>query len=372
MNIMYLYGSKGFGGMVRNLSLLINRLDKESFNITVISLANEGDVSSEVELNKNDTTKFYKIRENKKLDFNSIKEIAKLIDMHHIDILSCHGPKADFYGFLLRYFYKCNMKLVTICHGWGALGFKMTLYNILDKLIMRYFDKIVLVSAPLRREIKGFPIPYKKTMVIYNGIDLNKLENSRTGDLLRDTFSLNKEDFVIGFIGRLSMEKDPETSLRAVAEASKVKKNIKFLIVGDGPLKAKLIKMAQDLDIDNKVIFAGYQKDTYSIYGILNLYISTSIKEALSNSILEAQAAAVPCIVTNISGNREIVLDGVNGYLVPPKDYKTFSQRIIALAEDADLVRRFGEKSREIVKNKFSISERIRKFENMYHELSAS
>jgi len=371
INIMYLYSSKGFGGMVRNLSLITSSLDADSFNAVAVCLTNKGDESSGIRLEKKNSTSFYRIDETGKMDFRALSEIKELIIRHKIDILSCHGYKADLCGLLLSKFYKCNVKLIAMVHGWVTPGIKHQIYYFLDKLVLRYFDKIILVAEGLFDELKGFMISPNKIVIIRNAIDKNDFEIKEDLNEWRNGLNLNKEDLLVGFIGRLSKEKSIETILFAIKEALVFLKNIKFLIVGDGPQRSRLISIAKKLGINDQVIFAGYQKEVRGIYGILNLYVSASLKEGLPNSILEAQAAGVPCIVTDIFGNRDIVKDGVNGYLIKPGDHKTLSQKIVAVLKDKDLAGRFAIEGKRIVEHNFSLKERIRKLEDLYRGIAS-
>ncbi|MCX5679738.1 MAG: glycosyltransferase [Candidatus Omnitrophica bacterium] len=372
INIMYLYSSKGFGGIVQNLSLLANNLDIESFNVIVVSLTNKSDEGSDIHLKEKSRAIFHRIDETGKLDLRSLFEIKELITRYRIDILSCHGYKADLCGLLLSKFYRCNVRLVAMAHGWVTPGLKFRIYYLLDKLILRYFDRIILVADGLLDELKGFAISPDKTVVIHNAIDTDVLEKKGDRNALRKVLNLGREDLVIGFIGRLSKEKSIDTVLFAVKKTLVSLKDVKFLIVGEGSQKDSLLNIAEKLGINDRIIFAGYQKEVEGIYGVLDLYVSASLKEGLPNSILEAQAMGVPCIVTDISGNNDIIKNGVNGYLIKPGDHETLSRKIVALLEDKDLAGRFTVEGKRIVKQKFSLTERIGKLEDLYRELMAS
>lgn len=366
INIMYLYSSKGFGGMVQNISLIINHLNQDIFNIIVVALTNKDDKNAEIQLREDRNVVFHRIDENRKLDLTAIHKIRDFLSQYKTDILSCHGYKADFYGFILRKFYRCNVRLITMAHGWVTPGFKFQLYYFLDKLVMRYFDKIILVAEGLREELRVFLIPKRKLIVIHNAIDLQSFNKDKDSQVLRKEFNLNKEDFVVGFVGRLSKEKNIETSLFAIRKVINSPKNIKFLIVGEGSQKERLRRISEKLNIDNQVIFAGYQNDVKKIYSILDLYVSSCIKEGLPNSILEAQSIGIPCIATDIGGNNDIIKDGLNGFLIKPKDYETLSKRIITLLEDRSLANNFVIEGQKIISDNFSIQKRIEKLENLY------
>ena len=369
INLIYLYSSKGFGGIVRNLSLLVNNLNKDIFNVTVILLTNEGDKDSDINIRKNTEIKFIKISENNKWDFGVIKKIKKILLDNQTDILSCHGYKADFYGFLLYTIYKCTVKTVTMKHGWVTPGIKIQLYYAIDKFVAKWFDKIILVSEGQIDEIKRFGVPSRKIAVINNAIISDDSQQTKDRDFVRKELGCDKSDYVIGFVGRLSREKDVKTILSAIAKVLEINKKVKLLVVGEGPEERRLKGRAKDLNINNNVTFLGYQRDVDKIYTAMDLYVSSSLKEGLPNSILEAQSKGIPCIVTNISGNTDIVIDGVNGFLVRPKDPNDLSTKILLLMKDEILAENFTDEGKKIIKNKFSLEKRIKGIENIYKEL---
>jgi len=371
INIMYLYSSKGFGGIVRNLSILVNNLNHKTFNIFVVSLANKGDKDSDIKLNTDNKVTVHRINEGQKLDFKAMRELKYLLSKYNIDILSCHGYKADLYGFILRKLYKCNVKLVTMAHGWVTPGVKIQLYYSLDKLIIRCFDNIIAVSGGLYREMLRCRIPSHKIAVINNGINAEIFRRIEGKNSFREQLNLSTEDFLIGFVGRLSREKNIETIMLSLRSVLSSFKNAKFLITGDGPERKRLEKLSIGLKIADNVKFTGFQKNTREIYNILDLYVSASLKEGLPNSILEAQAAGIPCIAADVAGNNDIIKDGVNGFLFEPKDHNELSQKITALLKDKDLAGKFASEGQKIIKAKFSLQERIAKLEGLYQAIAA-
>jgi len=372
INLMYLYSAKGFGGIVRNLSLIVNNLNKDIFDITVVSLANKGDKNSVINIAQNCNAKFLTIVDAKKLHLTTLAKIKECIMSYKIDILSCHGYKADIYGFCLARFFKYHGKLVTMKHGWVTPGIKFQAYHTLDKFLTKWFDITILVSEGQRKEIASFDISPHKTIVINNAIDSTDCTERIDRDSIRQRFNINKKDYVVGMVGRLSGEKDIKTALYAIAKLLRMNNNAKLIIVGEGPSNKNLMKTAKSLGIENNVTFLGYQRNVSEIYSIMDLYISCSLKEGLPNSVLEAQQQGVPCIVTDISGNNDIVKDGINGFLIKPKTPEILFKKILILMEDQKLAKSFVIEGQKTIKNKFSLEKRIKKLENLYYQLAGT
>jgi glycosyltransferase involved in cell wall biosynthesis len=404
INIMFLYSAKGFGGMVRNLSLLVNNLDKERFDVTVVSLANQGDADSDVNIDVGGGITFVRIDEKKRLDIDSLRRIDGLIRDKNIDILSCHGYKADVYGVVLRLKRLLRRdsrkthpprndsagvlrdmqrdsplrgqslgrnlpRMVAMVHGWTMSGMKVELYHILDKLVLRAFDKVILVADGLRTGLKGWMVPERKIEVVYNAIPPINVGEFESRDDIRQSLGMGKDDIVVGFVGRLSREKDLGTTLLAIKELVTRGNNIKLIVVGDGPEKERLVDIINRNGLNKNMVFAGFQKEAGRYFRAFDIYLSTSVKEGLPNSVLEAQARGVPCVVTDIRGNNDIVKDSVNGILVKSGNYKDIAEKLSLLISDGALRQKFSGTGKEMIKNNFSMANRMEKLERIYIDL---
>jgi len=369
INILFLYSSKGFGGMVQNLSLLIQNLDPRRFNIHVVVLGNAGDEDSNLKIPDRAAAHFWRIDEEGAWDRNALKTISDIIIKNNIDILSCHGYKADFYGFIVVRFFGCAVKRVTMTHGWVTPGWKMELYYLLDKLVMRDFDKVILVEATMAPQL-GPCFPKRKLAVIENGVDTDyfKLAPSEGGG--HPSIDRHSKTKVLGFVGRLSPEKGVETILLAMGEVVRTHPNVHLHIVGTGPEETHLRHVADELKLDGNVSFLGYRSDTRKEYGVMDIYISASTREGLPNSVLEAQASGIPCIVSDIPGNRRVVTGGVNGLVFQMDDPKDLAAKIRWMLTHSEKAYEYGQTGQERVVAEFSLKKRIQKLEDLYRSLA--
>ena len=384
VNILFLFSAKGFGGIAKNISLIVNNLDPESFSATVVLLSNPDDreVAQEFEKCSDDSRgkfEFLRMGEGKKFDLTILKEIERILKEKNIQVLSCHGYKADVLGFVLRYFMRVKLPLVSIAHGWSTRSLKIAFYTVLDRICLRFFNRLILVSEGQRKWLRGFGISPKKISVIHNGVESSLYSKALSHDiegiqgastLMRQRFGIEPGDTVVGYAGRLSSEKDISTSIRAVRFASKEIEKLAFLVVGDGEERSDLEELAADLGISARVIFAGYQSDMSDIYPLFDIYISSSLREGLPNSVLEAMASGVPCVLTRVPGHTEIVEHEENGLLVDSGDAAKLAESIIRVAKDKVLAEKMRRKARETIQEKFSIEHRIEKLSEVYRELS--
>lgn len=208
-----------------------------------------------------------------------------------------------------------------------------------------------------------------RLLMIYNAIDPDDFSRSENIMDMRMELGISNNVPVVGYVGRLSKEKDLVTLLKAAQKAVSLYGDIRFLFAGTGPWKNKLCELAQELEISDKVILLGYVQDIKRVYITINLFILTSLTEGLPNTLLEAQAMKVPCVATNVGGIGEIVKNKVNGLLFNPGDTDGISKGIVELLKNRKMADSFIEKGREVVCDKFSFAMRMKKIEDIYIEV---
>jgi glycosyltransferase involved in cell wall biosynthesis len=201
--------------------------------------------------------------------------------------------------------------------------------------------------------------------VVPNGVDTERFAPSaEKRQRVRAEFGFGDE-FVWMAVGRLVVQKDFPNLLRAFAQLED-KKSI-LLIAGNGALRDELATYAAELGIADRVRFAGVRPDISGWYNAADAYVMSSIFEGLSIALLEAAASGLPFVATDVGGNREIVLDGVNGYLVPSKDSAALGSAMHRLVNlPAGELEEFRLASRNHCMEKYSMREIIREWEAIY------
>ena len=371
IGVMHLSSAVGAGGGPdKTILLSAQKIDKRRFKTTIVYLKNERDDGFDASIARKAGEMgldFYSVSENYKIDWKSIKTVRNLLKKQQIDILHCHGYKADILGLLLSKWQK--MKLVTTTHGWISNDPKERFYNWLDKKALKHYDRIITVCDQMRHYLLGMGLPSHKLMTIHNAIDKDDFSNRDCLQGLRGELNLDKGTSVIGVIGRLSREKRIELlfsiSERIISEVG----DVKFLITGDGPYKDNLLQCARDLGIEDRTIFLGHRDDIKRVYKTIDLLVSVSNTEGLPNVILEALACGAPVVATRVGGIEELIEDRVNGLLFSPEDTDGITNGIITLLLNRDMASSFAEEGRKFVCREFSFNERMRKMEKVYLEV---
>jgi len=238
---------------------------------------------------------------------------------------------------------------------------------LLEKLTSSLVDKFTAVSDAIRTFVvqKGHMDP-DKIVTIHNGIDFVEANVAPTE---RGEFGLDHGVPVVGVVGRLAKEKGHRYLLDAARIVINKYPQVQFLIVGDGPEREELVRFAFRLGLKDHVIFTGYRRDVLRILSVSDIFALATLWEGLSMVILEAMVMAKPVVTTNVVGNPELVVDGVTGFLVPPRDAEGLANRILALLQDENLRKRMGAAGRRRIEEKFTIEKMVSETERLYEEL---
>jgi glycosyltransferase involved in cell wall biosynthesis len=184
-----------------------------------------------------------------------------------------------------------------------------------------YLSKTTIcVSNALRDSlVNDFGFPARKLKTIHNGVSLSEFVPGESGGSeVRQKLGLDRDEFVLVCVARLSAQKGIDILLQAMARVVREGVHCKCIIVGDGPLEEQLCEQALELGLSGHVFFEGFHEDVRPYLRAGSAFILTSHREGLPLSILEAMACGLPCVVTNVGGNAEAVTNQVHGLVVPP------------------------------------------------------
>lgn len=291
------------------------------------------------------------------LDILSARKIAQIAREGDFNIIHCHCSHSLTIAVLATIF---NQKIKIIATRRVDFPINLNFFT-RAKYLNKNVKKIVCISDAIRKVLLNCGFPPEILTTIYSGIELDKYKDS-DGSKIRDRFP---GKIIVGTIAALAGHKNYPFLLKT---ASLLKnKNVIFIALGDGELMDEMKRKAKELNLDN-FYFEGYQENVGEYLKAFDIFVLASKKEGLGTSILDAMAVGLPIVATNVGGIPEAVQDGVNGYLVPLDNPEFFSNRIELLASDLDLCKKFGGKSREIVK-KFDIKKTVEENIKLYFDV---
>ena len=228
--------------------------------------------------------------------------------------------------------------------------------------------RLITVSQQMKGYLDGLGKFRNGAMqTIVNGVDIEKF-NIPVDKKLRSELHLNHEDIVFICVGRLEKIKGHDILIQAFSKV-KTAYNVKLLIVGDGQCKKEIENDIAKTGLQNNVIMLGHRNDIPEFLKLSNCFVLASRSEGLSCSIIEAMAAGLPVIATDVGGNSELVKDGENGYLVSRDNPTALADKIQVLINNEAKRKQFGKASLRLADKSFSLNAMIEKYVNNYNEM---
>lgn len=309
---------------------------------------------------------FYPVAMRGELDASAGAKIAALCRKQSFDILHLHSAHALATGLWAKLFFG-KLHLIAVRRVNSPIRknrfsrFKYTTAAL---------DKIICISDGIKRVLLNDSLNPEKLVTIHSGIDLEKFDGIKAPQDFRESIGIPQDHLVVGTVAALSAEKDYPNLLHAAEKILANHNNVTFCAVGDGPEKESMCDLARDLNLGSRFIFAGFRKDVGCLLKIFDIFVLPSYKEGLGTSILDAQALGLPVVACRTGGVPEIVFDGENGYLVPPRDSDALAKAIADLVDHPEKRRAFGERGLETVQN-FSIDKTVLMNIELYNQVVA-
>jgi len=224
-------------------------------------------------------------------------------------------------------------------------------------------DSVIAVSKGVANDlIDYFGIPSFKLKVIYSPVELNQIENLKKIPLENSELSAGMP--IVSALGRFYWQKGFNYLLEAMALLVSNGQAIKLVIIGDGPLRKDLERLAKKLGIDKNVFFTGLQENPFKFLARSTVFVCSSLWEGLPNVLLEAIACGVPVISTDCpSGPSEVIKNGVNGMLVPLASSKALAEAMFILINNPDLRQKFVMEGKKAILN-FGIEEIAKEYKD--------
>ncbi len=369
--VLHLIDSGGFYGaeaVILNLCLGLKETDIKPvigcFTITDNEKPELGVMAEE----KGITVRYIPMRH--KYDLRAVKYIYRIMDEEGIRILHSHGYKPSFFILLLYALYKTPYIITS--HLWTKDTLRYYLYILLERFAMHYAQQVIAVSHPIAEEISGWRLNRRNVLVINNGIDIERYaENKGNVDStkLRIDLGLRKDSRLIGTMGRLVDQKAQHLFLEAAREILNSRSDIEFLIVGEGPKRKFLQEYSDRLGLRENVHFLGFRSDAIQILKLLDIFVLSSIDEGLPIVILEAMSVGTPIVTSDVGEIPRVLENGLNGILFPREDVRSMTESILTLLDDPVFARKLGNSSRQLVKDRFSLSSMIKQYYIVYSNI---
>ncbi len=294
----------------------------------------------------------------KKQNMQAYKKLKKIINKEEYEVIHCHTPVASVLTRLAakKTRRRIGTKVIYTAHGFhfykGAPIKNWLIYYPIEKLLSKHTDVLITINNEdylfAKRKLKTKKIEHVHGI----GVDKKKFEvdmSSKERDIERAKFTVEPLDFLITYVAELNDNKNQMMIVDAMKILVKMYPNIKVLLAGDGVNKEKLEKEIRENKLQSNILLLGYRTDIPNLLAISDLYVATSKREGLPINIIEAMVSGLPVVATNSRGQRELVSDGENGYLVEIDDVNSLAQKIKNIYLDNRIRERITEGAKENV-----------------------
>lgn len=244
-------------------------------------------------------------------------------------------------------------------------------YKFFTKQALKRADRIVCCSSAIKKEAIQLGAVPNKAELIFIGTDTKKFSPAQRDTMLMQRLNIRNSSPVVISTRTLSSVYDIETLIRAIPLVLEEVPEARFIIGGQGGQRGYLERLAQDFGISDSIKFVGWipHEELPAYLTSSDVYVSTSLSDGTSSSLLEAMACGLALVVTDIPANQPWIKDRENGFLIPVKAHKMLATRIAYLIKNAEIRREFGKASRQIVQEKAEYETEMAKVERLYQGL---
>jgi glycosyltransferase involved in cell wall biosynthesis len=237
-----------------------------------------------------------------------------------------------------------------------------------------WVDKIIAVAKRIEEGLVRSGVPADKVVTIHGAIDLKRFQPGAPDPAMRREFGLSEDMPVVGKVAGYRPWKGYKVFLEAAAAVLAEEPKVRFFAIGgETSYYEKMLATARRLGIERQVVFTGFREDVERFYPLMTLSVNCATAgEGIPGVLRESLAMGIPVVATDVGGNREVVVDGETGLLIPPGDSKALNGAILRLLRDPALARTLAENGQRRVKGRFSIEAMVEGTEAVYREAAGA
>ena len=391
LNLLYVITKLELGGAQKQLLSLVRCLDKERYNLSLITakdglLIRDAQSIKDLRLVK---SRFLERPINPLRDLLALFQIYSFIKKSKIDIVHTHSSKA---GILGRWAARLARKKIIIhtVHGWSFNRYQNRLLRRiiiwLERLTALITDKFIVVSYhDWQKGLDNHIGNNDKYKLIRYGIEFKAFSKKDKG--LTRELGIGSHYLLVGMVSCFKPQKSPQDFIRLAflvdrslpkihpvsnsenQDRVKMSNGVKFILIGDGVLRKELERLISKFNLGSDVILTGWREDVARILSAIDIFVLTSLWEGLPITVLEAMAASLPVVATNTGGISEILFEGKTGFLVSPGDINKMTEKLVDILKDENLRKRIGQNARDSLNSNFTLENMVKNTENLYQDL---
>ena len=363
INVMHIIWSLDLGGAEQVVVNLTRNFNRKRFHPIVCCLNQKGRYASLVE---REGIPVFEMNKSPKLDLFLVPRLINLIKRMEVDLVHTHLFTANLWGRIAAKL--AGVPVVSSEHGMDS--WRNSIDLALDRILTSVNEKVVFVS----NGVKNFysqrnPAVDRKARIIHNGIEVDKFVPLSDREEIRRQLGLSPSAHVVGIVGRLVPEKAHHHFIQAIKLLSEEDPQIRALIIGEGKLLGQLKANVVKMRLEDRIYFLGNRIELPSLYQAMDVFVMSSLREGFPLTILEAMAAQVPVIATNVGGVGECIEHEQDGILVEPSNPAKLAEAIQRVFSDQNLRENLIRNASEKVCSRFSVQKMTRDHELLYEEI---
>lgn len=301
-------------------------------------------------------------------NLSGYKQLKKLFKEKQFNLIHCHQPVGGVMGRMLA--KKFKVPCIYTAHGFhffkGAPLKNRLIFKTIEKYCAKHTTSLVTINNEDFEACKNWKAKHKYK-INGIGVDLShyKADEGLNKAEFKESLGFNKNDFIVTSIGELNANKNTYQLFDVIKSIED--KKVKYLVVGQGPLKEQMEDFIKTNNLEDRIKMVGFRKDIQNILSVSNIYIMPSFREGLSRSMMEAMNFGLPVVASKIRGNTDLVGDNEGGMLCHPQDKEGFKNAILEIYNSKELQKQYKSRNIEFIKN-FDINLVLKQMEEIYEE----
>lgn len=306
-------------------------------------------------------------------DAAAMRRLSRLVRDLQPDVIHSHLTYAAIWGAAVSRWHRVPLIASLHVPPSSDQGVKGSIrQRLMVTLLNRIAARVIVVSDALGKEwVRETRLSGSKITVIHNGIDVERRSDQERASI-RDELGISEDAFMIATVAVLRRGKGLETLIQAAKRVVEACGACVFVVVGEGPMSGKWKKLAEEIGVAEHIRWTGYRRDVPSILAAADLFVLPTLADAFPTVLLEAFAAGLPVVASDVGGVSEIVDEGRTGMLVPPGDANSLAARIDMALNDQLWLKHAGEAAREKAEIDFSVETWFSRLENVYSQVLES
>jgi len=359
-HVLQIVGNSIVGGMENYVARLVERLPRERYGVSVLAPFESPFTDRLREFGAD----VFITQITDEPSWQSIQLACALVQSRGVDVIQSHLPNAHVLAALVGRL--TGRPVLATVHGRAM--------TTLDIEVQRLASShLAVVCRHSFFQALGVGVDARHVHFVPNGVDVERFrpQPTRTGPL-RTRFGIAAGAPLVGFVGRLSVEKGPDLFLRAALSVRIQCPVAHFMLVGDGAMLKPLRVFASRFGLADAVHFAGSQDDMPAVFNEFDVVVSSSLSEAMPLAVMEAMASGLPVVACKVGGIPDLIAHGVTGWLADESDYEELATRVVDLIQDDDLRRAAGKAARARAVDHFGLDHSVEATARLFAQLSAA